>query len=220
MSIANSYLDNSTEEIMNDNEINISNNTLSPCVKQENVSLNSDDKELEEIKARVQEMEDESEKLKQLQAEIDKQMQLDSPPLNYLNQSLEEKIEADNRSVYVGNVDYGATSEELINHFRGCGIINRVKIQHNKFDGKPKGFAYIEFDHKDSVGVAMAMDESLLRGRQIKVMPKRTNRPGISTTHRAPRGRNLFRGRGGRGRGSRGFTRPFRRPGRGFYNPY
>lgn len=40
--------------------------------------------------------------------------------------SLEEKIEADNRSVYVGNVDYGATAEELEQHFHGCGSINRL----------------------------------------------------------------------------------------------
>lgn len=45
-----------------------------------------------------------------------------------LNMSIEEKIEADNRSVYVGNVDYGATAEELEQHFHGCGSINRYCI--------------------------------------------------------------------------------------------
>lgn len=45
----------------------------------------------------------------------------------------------------------------------------RVTILCNKFDGHPKGFAYIEFGDKDSVQTAMAMDESLFRGRQIKV---------------------------------------------------
>lgn len=42
--------------------------------------------------------------------------------------SIEEKIEADNRSVYVGNVDYGATAEELEQHFHGCGSINRYVV--------------------------------------------------------------------------------------------
>lgn len=46
----------------------------------------------------------------------------------------------------------------------------RVTILCNKFDGHPKGFAYIEFGDKDSVQTAMAMDESLFRGRQIKVI--------------------------------------------------
>ena len=40
----------------------------------------------------------------------------------------------------------------------------------NKFDGHPKGFAYVEFTDKDSVSTAMALDESLFRGRQIKVI--------------------------------------------------
>lgn len=49
-----------------------------------------------------------------------------------------------------------------------CNVF-RVTILCNKFDGHPKGFAYIEFGDKDSVQTAMAMDESLFRGRQIKV---------------------------------------------------
>lgn len=40
---------------------------------------------------------------------------------------------------------------------------------------------------------ALAMNETLFRGRQIKVMSKRTNRPGMCATNRFPRG---FRGRG------------------------
>lgn len=80
------------------------------------------------------------------------------------------KIEVDARSCYVGNVDYGATAEELEQHFHGCGSINRVTILCNKFDGNPKGFAYVEFTDKDSVDTAMALDDSLFRGRQIKVI--------------------------------------------------
>ena len=79
------------------------------------------------------------------------------------------KVEVDARSCYVGNVDYGATAEELEQHFHGCGSINRVTILCNKFDGNPKGFAYVEFTDKDSVDTAMALDDSLFWGRQIKV---------------------------------------------------
>lgn len=85
--------------------------------------------------------------------------------------------------IYI-QVDYGATAEELEQHFHGCGSVNRVTILCNKFDGHPKGFAYIEFAERDSVQTAMAMDESMFRGRQIKVMPKRTNKPGFSMTNR------------------------------------
>lgn len=177
-----------------------------------------EDPELEAIKARVREMEEEAEKLKQLQSEVEKRMSLGSPPASSnLNMSIEEKVEADARSIYVGSVDYGATAEELEQHFHGCGSINRVTILCDKYTGHPKGFAYIEFADKDSVQTAMALDESLFRGRQIKVSPKRTNRPGISSTNRPPRGRfrrptrtNLYHG-----------YRPMRRPRRtGWFFPY
>ncbi|KPP61157.1 polyadenylate-binding protein 2-like, partial [Scleropages formosus] len=166
--------------------------------------------ELEAIKARVREMEEEAEKLKELQNEVEKQMNL-SPPPGPVIMSLEEKMEADGRSIYVGNVDYGATAEELEAHFHGCGSVNRVTILCDRFTGHPKGFAYIEFADKESVRTAMALDESLFRGRQIKVVAKRTNRPGISTTDRGfPRAR--FRSRGGsfssRARYYSGYTPP------------
>jgi RNA recognition motif-containing protein len=71
--------------------------------------------------------------------------------------------------VYVGNVDYGSTAEELEHHFSGCGQVNRVTILCNKFDGSPKGFAYIEFLEKRAIFEAMMMDQTLFRGRTLKV---------------------------------------------------
>jgi polyadenylate-binding protein 2 len=178
------------------------------------------DPELEAIKARVRAMEDEAEKLKQMQFEVDKQLNVPtSPGAAIASLSFEEKMEVDARSVYIGNVDYGATAEELESHFHGCGSINRVTILCNKFDGQPKGFAYVEFTDKDSVSTAMALDESLFRGRQIKVMPKRTNKHGISSTNRPPRGRGA-RGRSSRGRGGFGYMRRPRRARGSYYSPY
>ncbi|ERE89378.1 polyadenylate-binding protein 2 [Cricetulus griseus] len=68
---------------------------------------------------------------------------------------------------------------------------NEVEKQMNMSPPPGNGeFAYIEFSDKESVRTSLALDESLFRGRQIKVIPKRTNRPGISTTDRGfPRAR-------------------------------
>ncbi|CAG0921681.1 unnamed protein product [Notodromas monacha] len=164
--------------------------------------LQDEDQEIEAIKAKVQEMEEEAEKLKQLQNEVDKQMRGETPgmgsPSGPTFQTLEQKVETDSRSVYVGNVDYGATAEELEQHFHGCGAgVVRVTILCDKFTGHPKGFAYVEFADKEAVSNALALDESLFRGRQIKVLPKRTNTPGMCMTNRGGRG-------GGGGRVARG----------------
>jgi len=196
----------------------------------------SDESDIEAMRKRIREMEEEAEKLKLMQLEVEKQMQLPGTPTTSQFPTIEEKIEADQRSVYVGNVDYSATAQELENHFHGCGSIHRVTILCDKFSGNPKGYAYVEFADKDSVQTAIALDDSLFKGRQIKVIEKRTNRPGFTTTDRPPRG--SVRGGGfGRGRFPRGtgympyisapyrgrITRPYFRPrGRSsyFYSPY
>ncbi|KAM4630601.1 LOW QUALITY PROTEIN: embryonic polyadenylate-binding protein 2 [Polymixia lowei] len=169
----------------------------------------AEDPELAAIKARVLEleMEEEAERLREEEQceAADMQLLSSSPQPGKTNQAFynmthEERIDADNRSVYVGNVDYGATADELEIHFNGCGPVNRVTILCDRFSGHPKGFAYIEFSDRDSVQSAIGLDETLFRGRVLKVMPKRTNMPGISTTDRGGP-------RGGRSRG-RGFRPP------------
>lgn len=78
-------------------------------------------------------------------------------------------IKRDNRSIYVGNVDYGATTSELEQYFSHCGSINHITIVRDGCTNHPKGFAYIEFRKKRRVGKALEMNESFFRGRQIKV---------------------------------------------------
>mmetsp|Transcript_16983 Transcript_16983/g.24386 ORF Transcript_16983/g.24386 Transcript_16983/m.24386 type:complete len:227 (-) Transcript_16983:210-890(-) len=122
-----------------------------------------------------------------------------------------QQPDLDSRSIYVGNVDYSATPAELQAHFQDCGQINRITILCNKATGQPKGFAYIEFAEEEAVSNATILNESTFKGRQIKVSPKRTNIPGVSTTERG-------RGRG-RGRG-RVFRGSYRAGYRGRHAPY
>jgi len=181
-----------------------------------------EDPEIEAIKSRVREMEEEAEKLKEMQKAAEEL----SPSAHTAHSSImtspsalqAEKGETDNRSVYVGNVDYSATATDLEQHFHGCGSVNRVTILCDKFTGNPKGFAYVEFTDKDSVEVACQLSDSLFKGRQIKVTPKRTNIPGLSTTNRFPRSRGRGRGRGYYGGGGGGYHGYSPRPrGRGSY---
>ncbi|KAM9625906.1 embryonic polyadenylate-binding protein 2 [Morphnus guianensis] len=166
------------------------------------------DPELEAIKARVREMEKEDERLKELQLEAESRLVMSSEA-GLFPKMTQEKMEVDQRSIYVGNVDYGGTAEELESHFNSCGQINRVTILCDKFSGHPKGYAYIEFEEKSSVKAAVELDESVFRGRVIKVLPKRTNMPGISTTDRGGyRGRFQARGGLARRRGYYGGQHP------------
>ncbi|EEB09398.1 poly(A) binding protein Pab2 [Schizosaccharomyces japonicus yFS275] len=161
------------------------------------------DQELQAMKARVAEMEAEAEKLREMQEQLDKE-----------SEALRNDKEAlDAQSVYVGNVDYSVTPEELQAHFAECGPINRVTILCDKFTGHPKGFAYIEFAEPSVVPNALLRNGSMLHDRPLKVTPKRMNIPGMS------RGRGRGRGRGMRGRGRGAFRGGYRGRGRG-YTPY
>lgn len=119
-----------------------------------------------------------------------------------------ETLESDKRSVYVGQVDYGATPEELQEHFKSCGTINRITILVDKWTGSPKGYAYVEFAEEESVQNAVLLNDTMFRGRQIKVSAKRTNIPGMNRKGGKGRGKGkgapwwMGKGKGkGRGRG-------------------
>lgn len=102
------------------------------CLDIHLVSNSTDNKIQEEISAmrrRVQEMEEEAQKLRQMQQAID----------NERHEMRESKEDVDARSVFVGNVDYGASPEEIQAHFQSIGSINRVTILLDKFTGHPKG---------------------------------------------------------------------------------
>ncbi|KAK6923353.1 RNA recognition motif domain [Dillenia turbinata] len=110
-------------------------------------------------------------------------------------------------SHYDGRVDYACTPEEVQQHFQSCGTVNRVTILTDKF-GQPKGFAYVEFLEMEAVQEALLLNESELHGRQLKVLAKRTNVPGMKQY----RGRRFNPYMGYR------FRRPYVPP--YFYSPY
>ena len=49
-------------------------------------------------------------------------------------------IDTDSFSVFVRNLDFSTTTEDLEEHFRQCGEINRITILIDKYTGYPKGY--------------------------------------------------------------------------------
>lgn len=77
-------------------------------------------------------MEAEAAKLREMQSSLEHSAEL-----------REDKEDVDARSIFVGNVDYGASPEEIQAHFQSCGSINRVTILLDKFTGQPKGYVSV-----------------------------------------------------------------------------
>eukprot|EP00347_Sterkiella_histriomuscorum_P003671 403363390 len=95
------------------------------------------------------------------------------------------------RSIFIKNVDYKTTKNDLEDHFKECGQITRCTIATDKHSGQPLGHAYIEFATLEGAQRSKLLNESLFKGRQITVQPKRKNKPGFG------------RGNGGFGGGSK-----------------
>ncbi|KAI5346767.1 PREDICTED: polyadenylate-binding [Prunus dulcis] len=160
-------------------------------------------KELEDMKKRLKEIEEEAGALRDMQAKVEKEMGavqvlvfmcfIVNEDSSSGSATQAEKEEVDSRSIYVGNVDYACTPEEVQQHFQSCGTVNRVTILTDKF-GQPKGFAYVEFVEVDAVQNALLLNESELHGRQLKVSAKRTNVPGMKQ-YRGRRPNPFFRSR-------------------------
>jgi polyadenylate-binding protein 2 len=150
----------------------------------------ANDDEIADLQKKVMEMEEEAEKLKALTEGVD-------------GDEGEDAGEVDKRSIYVGNVDYGSSPEELQEHFKSCGQINRITILVDKFTGLPKGFAYIEFAEEHTVNNAQLLNDSLFRGRQLKVVAKRTNIPGFNAKGK-PKGKGKGKGKASKGTGGYG----------------
>jgi len=104
-----------------------------------------------------------------------------SPSRNHdRSNNSKDKVDHDALSIYIGNVDYSATEEELRNTFIGCGDIVRVTIIKNMKTGHPKGAAFIEFTDKDGVNAAMLLNGKEVKGRPLSVTskkPRPENRP-------------------------------------------
>merc|ERR1711924_558571 len=88
------------------------------------------------------------------------------------------------------------------------GQINRITILVDKFSGQPKGFAYIEFADEQAVQNSLLLNGSLFRGRQLKVIQKRTSVPGFNA-----------KGKGKKGKG-KGKTKGKGKDPWGYYDPW
>lgn len=94
------------------------------------------------------------------------------------NERYAAQVEADSRSIFVGNITSEITPEIIEEHFKNCGNIKRITLLYDKNTGAPKGYAYVEFNTPEEQGKALEYNGSHLKETIITVYKKRTNLPG------------------------------------------
>ncbi|XP_023227274.1 RNA-binding protein 34-like isoform X1 [Centruroides sculpturatus] len=73
------------------------------------------------------------------------------------------------KTIFVGNLPYNITDEELWKFFETCGEIINVRVIRDKSTRIGKGFGYVLFKSRDSSNRAIKMDGNELKGRPLRI---------------------------------------------------
>jgi RNA recognition motif-containing protein len=72
--------------------------------------------------------------------------------------------------IYVGNLSYDVTEEELRQEFLAFGKVESVSIIMDKYSGRPKGFAFVEMPSVSEGQAAItALNGKTLKDRMLTV---------------------------------------------------
>lgn len=73
-------------------------------------------------------------------------------------------------SIYVGNLSYEVTQEDLKQTFAEYGTVNRVQLPTDRETGRVRGFAFVEMSTEAEETAAIdALDGAEWMGRDLKV---------------------------------------------------
>ena len=73
-------------------------------------------------------------------------------------------------NIYVGNLAYSVTENDLRNAFAEFGQVDSASIINDKFSGRSKGFGFVDMPNGNEAREAIeAMNEKELNGRTVKV---------------------------------------------------
>ncbi len=85
-------------------------------------------------------------------------------------------------NIFVGNLSYQATEDDLQSAFSQFGAVDRVSIVRDRESGQSRGFGFVEMPNTEEASTAiMALNGREVKGRAIKVneaRPREERAPG------------------------------------------
>jgi RNA recognition motif-containing protein len=102
--------------------------------------------------------------------------------------------------IYVGNLAYSVTDEDLREAFGEYGELASAEVIMDKFSGQSKGFGFVDMPNNSEADTAIKeLNESMLKGRKLTVNEARPR-----SEQQRPRGGGGGYGGGGGGGGGWG----------------
>ncbi|MGC4102225.1 RNA recognition motif domain-containing protein [Ferruginibacter sp.] len=111
-------------------------------------------------------------------------------------------------NIYVGNLSWSMTDDDLMNLFTEYGSVTSAKILKDKMNGRSKGFGFVEMEDDEAAKAAIAaLNETEVQGRKLIVnesQPCQEGGGGGGYKKSGGYGGGGNRGGGGYGGGNRG----------------
>lgn len=108
-------------------------------------------------------------------------------------------------NIFVGNLSYQTTQDDLNAAFAAYGAVERVTIVTDRDTGQPRGFAFVEMtERRDAETAISQLNGAEINGRALNVneaRPKPTGGSGFGGGRGGSGGGGGGRGRGGSGGG-------------------
>ncbi|HYV74687.1 MAG TPA: RNA-binding protein [Candidatus Binatia bacterium] len=74
------------------------------------------------------------------------------------------------KNIYVGNLSFDASEDQVRSLFEAYGAVDKVSIITDRDTGQPRGFAFVEMPDDDAASKAMeALNGSNLGGRNLNI---------------------------------------------------
>jgi len=73
------------------------------------------------------------------------------------------------KSIYVGNLPFSATEEELKGLFAQYGPVSSVKLVSDRETGRPRGFAFVEMEDAPAMAAIEALNGKDFGGRNLRI---------------------------------------------------
>ena len=82
------------------------------------------------------------------------------------------------KKIYVGNLPYSATEDEVRELFGAHGAVESVNLITDRETGRPRGFGFVEMDEAAADAAIQAINGTEMGGRSLNVNEARPRREG------------------------------------------
>ncbi len=108
-------------------------------------------------------------------------------------------------NIYVGNLSWTMTDDDLSNLFTQYGSVTSAKILKDKMNGRSKGFGFVEMEDDEAAKTAISnLNETEVQGRKLIVNESQPRQEGEGGFKKRPSGGGGYGGGGGRSSGGSG----------------